>query len=418
MTVRPRHGAWQVEVNYSKALEGYRRVRTQFQGTEAEARAKEAEILDALEVYGKWPVEEGDIPIRERQARKSGNLRVATKVALETHWKDMPSGGKVAVTIWPVVKWFEDRGCLDIEDIDSEDMDALIKWEQAERKNSNSTINHHLSYLSTINKVANKRKPPITLAKMPIERQPVRIQEKWWLRPEDLERATKWLEEERRDPLFADFIRIVAYQGFRTEEAIRLRTRHFTGLDTDEPWVKVPGTKTEKSQGSIAVFELARPTVERCIERCEKHRWELLFPITLGQARERWQEVREFLGVTDVKTATMRALRRTFAHYANLSGMPTRTLQMVLRHSSITTTEMYLHLVGANEAGQAREYMRTVHGKARPVVLENANDNKDPTDAPERSDINKVELREIIAAYRESGATPAEVAAFVKEMMK
>lgn len=405
MTIRPRHGAWQVEVNYAKALEGYRRVRVQFQGEEVDAKAHEQAILKALEVYGKWPVEEGDRPLATSEQRKTGNLRIAAQLALDTHWKDMPSGPKVEQSIWPVVEFFEkDRKKLDIEDIDSEDMDALIKWEQVERGNSNSTINHHLSYLSTINEVAIKRKPPVCSpnAVMPIERLPVAIKEKWWLRIEDLERVTEWFRE-RGDALFADLIEIIAKQGFRIEEALRLEVRHFTALDTEEPWILVPGTKTEKSQGSIPLFDFARPVVDRCLERAKRNRWKTLFPMTLRQARERWLLAREFLGVSHIPTSTMRALRRTFAAYANGVDMTTRNIQKVLRHSTIVTTEGYLQLTGSNELEGARNSMKKIGTVVTILPEAHANDNS---------------LAASIAAYRASGATPAEVAQFVKEMMK
>lgn len=390
MAVRPRGPSWQIEVYLASALPGFTRIRETFKGTRAEAESREQEILQALKVYGKWPVQRGDLKVAERTG---GTLRIAAKLAWTNHWKELAYGEKAKTSVNVDIDFLEKRGKFNFEDVTSEDIEALVKFHQVERGNSNNTINHHLSYLSTVNTTALERKPPLTTATLPLKRLPVKVQEKWWLTPEDLERCTEWLEG-RQDPLFADVIRMVVHQGFRVEEVLRLEPRHFTGLDTDEPWVRVPGTKTEGSQGAIAVFDAALPTVERSIERAKKHGWKLLFPLNDKQARSRWNEVREFLGVSHIKTATMRALRRTFAHYANLAGMPTRTLQKTLRHSSITTTEGYLTLTGANETGQARRYMKQV---AEPV--------------PQADD-----LKDILAAYRAAGATPKEIAEFIKEM--
>lgn len=298
------------------------------------------------------------------------------------------------------------------EQVTTEDIEALIKWERDELKNSASTINHHLSYLSVVNNYALKRVPPITKTRMPIERVPQPRVEKWWLRPEDLKKALAWLED-NRDPLFADYIQVLCFQGLRPEEALKLTVRSFTGLDGDEPWIilgaNTAGRKTDNSSNSIALFDIAVPVVRRAIERAEAHKWDLLFPLSQSQARDRWNDVREVLGVSDVSSATLRALRRTFAYYANLSGMPTRTLQKVLRHSTITTTEGYLTLVGTDEVGQARGFMKAVPSpdhltqstQMTPSVPSGGNDIKD-----------------MIAAFRDTGATPTEVAQFVKELMR
>lgn len=397
MAVRPRGPSWQIEVYYAKALPGFQRIRMTHKGTKAEAESLEREILQALEVYGKYPVQRGD---QKMAGRTGGTLRIAAKLAWDTHFKELAAGTQAYTSVLVDVDFFEKRGKFDFEDITSDDVDALVKYHQVERQNSNNTINHHLSYLSTVNTVALNRKPALTKAVLPLKRLPVKVQEKWWLTPEDLRRCTEWLEE-RQDPLFADVIRMVVHQGFRVEEVLRLEARHFTGLDTDEPWVRVPGTKTEGSQGAIAVFDGALPTVRRAIERAKLHKWELLFPLSHRQARDRWNEVRDFLQVSHIKTATMRALRRTFAHYANLAGMPTRTLQKTLRHSSITTTEGYLTLTGANETGQARNYMR-VGGINMPTVVSEETEGDD--------------LKSILAAYRAAGATPKEIAELIKEM--
>ena len=394
MSVRPRGPSWQIEVYYSKALPGFKRVRTTFKGSRAEAESLEAEILANLQSFGKHPVERGD---KKLSAQLRGTMRIALKLAWETHWREMSYGEKAHTSATVDIDFLEQRGKFNFEDVTSEDMDALVKYHQDERGNSNNTINHHLSYLSTVNKVAMERKPALTNVKLPIKKLPMKVQEKWWLTPEDLQKATVWLEE-RNDPLFADVIRMVVYQGFRVEEVLRLEPRHFTGLDTEEPWVRVPGTKTEGSQGAIAVFDGAMPTVRRSLERAKAHGWKFLFPLTDKQARARWNEVREFLGVSHIKTATMRALRRTFAHYANLAGMPTRTLQKTLRHSSISTTEGYLTLTGADETGQARRYMKA----ASEIVVKEQHQVDD--------------LKEVLAAYRAAGATPREIAELIKEM--
>lgn len=400
MTVRPRAGAWQVEVNDASALEGYRRIRKQ-RPTEAQANNLEAEIQEALRVYGKWPVQEGDEPrALEDRSKKVGNLRQATELALETHWKGMPCEDTVRGGIWPCIRFFEDIGARNIEEIGSEEMDKFLVWQREVRKNSNAHINHLLSYLSVINQVANDRKPPITSERMPIKRLPNKRAEKWWLRPEDLERVETWLRRTQGDDLFADFILMIVRQGFRIEELLRLEVRHFVGIDSGEPWILIPGTKTKRSQDSIPMYDWTLDLAKACIERANRNRWKTLFPISQRQTMDRWNEVRDFLEVRDIATSTLKSLRRTFAFYANQRKMPTKVLQSVLRHETITTTEGYLNLVGADYTGQSRGYMK-IDGE--PIVVE---------DNPEVVS----DLKDIISAYKASGATPKEIAELVREL--
>lgn len=404
---RQREGVWRIESYHSKALPGYARIRETFHGTEAEARRREHLIGEAQRKYGLFPVPDGAVPLEDRDPA-SGNIRKAAELTIEHHWKNPENKTRAGYTLLKSVRWLEKRGKKNFEDVTSEDMEALVAWMEADNLSA-STINHHLSYLSTANTFALERKPPITKAQLPIKRLPQDRVEKWWLRPEDLEKAVGWLEG-RRDPLFADYIQVLCFQGFRPEECLKLHPkRSFTGLDTTEPWIVLganrAGNKTQGSADTVALFELARPVIERAIERAEKHGWDRLFPLTQRQARDRWNMVRAMLGVSDVPTANLRALRRTFAYYANASSMPTRTLQKVLRHTSITTTEGYLNLAGTNEQELARGYMTALPLGQSSHITPSVSSDKD-------------NLRDIIAAYRETGASPAEVAQFVKELMQ
>jgi integrase len=398
LPIRQRSNGFQVEVNDASALPKFRRIRTQCEGTREDAMALEASIRECLKTYKKWPLAEGDQPVQDHRAgRKVGTLRIAAQLALDTHWVGMAYEVTTKKVVWPIVRFFEDvRGVYDIDDITSEDLDAFVA-DCRSRGNTSSTINKNLSNLSVINTVALERKPPLTATKLPIKRQRVSPTEKWWLRPEDMERATRWLREERGDPIFADFIEIIVKQGLRVEEALRLEPRHFTGLDTEEPWLHVPGTKTKQSGDSIPVYPWAVEVLKRSLQRAKVQRLERLYPYTTRQASDRWNEVRAFLGASHINTATLRALRRTFAYYANtVYKMPTRTLQRVLRHNNITTTEGYLQLLGTDEVARSREYFTV--------------------EAPRRD--GKSALAETIEAYRQSGATPEEVARFVKEIMR
>lgn len=397
MTIRPRTSGWQVEVNCASALPKYRRVRVQHNGSRESAELLEKEIAAALRSYRKWPVEDGDeVYVNSTTTRSKGTLRECMELALKTRWAGTRWGETVEVCLRSIVRFFEERrGVYDLDDMTSADVDAFVA-DCRSRGNTAVTINKNLSMLSVLYEVGSKRTPKLCTTRVDLPRLRPEPIEKWWLRPEDFEKAVAWLRVEKGDPLFADLIEMMVYQGLRVEETLRLSVRDFTGLDTDKPWLKVPGTKTKKAGSSIPVFGWSLELCERCLQRCKVLRQDRLFPYTRRQASDRWNEVRAYLGVSDVKTATLKALRRTFAYYATTKGkMPTKTLQDVLRHETITTTQGYLELTGGEQMEHARDYLK---GDTKPS--------------------NGDMLKAAIEAFKAAGASPEEVARFTKEMLK
>ena len=116
MPYRERHNGYQVEVNSRKALPGFKRIRVQVQGDEAEAVRVEQEIKEALRVYGQYPVTEGTPALSEvTPARQTqiGTLRLATGLALATHWAGAVYASTVNRVMWNTVSFFEDvRGVI------------------------------------------------------------------------------------------------------------------------------------------------------------------------------------------------------------------------------------------------------------------------------------------------------------------
>lgn len=403
MTIRPKGSRWETDVAFKQALPGFQRIRRTV-GTEAEAQALHAEIIETLEVYGKWPVGPRDKPrdLKPKQTTggtKTGTLRTAAEIAMDTHWKGTPYAKAVQFQIWPCVKWFEDHNCPNLDDITSLHLDKFIA-SRREAGNTANTINKYLSILGVLNTMGLERSPPLCRKKLPIKRLRVARVEKWWLHPDRLEELVPWLQS-RGEATFADLVQIICHQGFRVEEALRLRERHFVELRGASPRVMVPGTKTDKSRRTIPVFDSSKDIVERSLKRAQDNQWPLLFPMTVRQARLKWDECREYLGVLEVKSSTMRSLRRTFAAYANAKGMPTKTLQDILGHETITTTEGYLDLVGSNRTEDARRFMASTDPPKQPVA-----------------ETPKLDLAAAIQAYVATGASPEQVASFVKEMMK
>jgi integrase len=401
MTITPRNNGFLVTVKRASAKPGFQRVR-KVAATHAEAVALEAEIIEALSKYGQWPLDVRPAKETPRDTPQ-GTLREAAKLALQTHWKGMVYYRSVKDMIWPIVEFMEKRGKYNIDDILSEDIDALVSASH-EAHNSPSYMNKKLGIIRIINQVALRRDPPLATKTIMTPHQKGGFKEKWWLRPEDHATVTALLRNPldaslMTDPMFADFIDIIVFQGLRVEEALRLLSRNFSGLDTKTPWLKPDGTKTHDAQNSIPVYPEAVPVVQQAIARCQENGWTRLFPITLRQAGERWNLVRDFLGVRDIPTSTLKSLRRTFAWYANSRGMPTSTLQKVLRHKSISTTQGYLELTGSGEVAHSRQYFE-----------------QDSTHPP-RVQPEDRDLVAVLTAFRATGATPEEIARFAKELM-
>ncbi len=195
------------------------------------------------------------------------------------------------------------------------------------------------------------------------------VQLKWWLNPEDQRRLTGWLRG--RDPeqsasavwfLMADFIDWTCATGLRVEESLALTFRSVLKTASRTYSLTVPGTKTAAAQATLPLSSDAVRVLEGRIkaqwgEHMNNMSAAPLFPITYDQLHECWQQCRAFLGVEDVPTATLKALRRSFARTATLNGMPLVVLQQYLRHQSMKTTAGYLQLVGGFNEDEMRRYL-------------------------------------------------------------
>lgn len=418
MTIVEHRGKHLVTIRRKAALPGYQRIRKYVDDLE-QAKALEVEIEEAIETYGKWPVEPTDKPFRVAATKgiraetvkapsyRSGTLREATELTISGHWRGMRCERNIAYVTRSMVRFFENRGCPDIDDITSEDIDAYVDTMRA-RDLTPSTMNECLGGLRTINKTALNRLPPLATVTLPIPHIKGGRKQKWWLRPDDHIRVVTALRDPidgslPSDPLFADLLDVICYMGLRIEEALRLEPYLIRDLDKPEPWLQTPGTKTVDAQNSIPIFPAAVPVLKSAIDRAKANRWTYLFPLRQGQTADKWNIVREYLGASDIPTATLKSLRRTFAWYANARGVPTSTLQKLLRHRVISTTAGYLELVGDTTLNDSRRYFSD-------------DSTTRPTEAPRTTPGEGIGA--IIQAYASTpGVTPEQVARFAKEMM-
>jgi len=258
-----------------------------------------------------------------------------------------------------VVTWLERQGVKTLDDITSYHLADLAKdLQRADRPrgpNSLAVVNKKLAIISLMSEVAINHKPPLAAGATPKMRLAEPVVLKWWLTPDQKDRLVPWLRNERHDELMADYIEFICTTGLRVEEALRLWDYHFIGLDTDEPSLTVPGTKTHDAQVTLPISKEAAEIAKR---RIGNGRFVKLFPITYETLRAKWIECREYLGQGHSTTCTLKAMRRTFAKFARDRRMPKDDLQLYLRHRSRKTTEGYLQLVGgAEELKKVRQWL-------------------------------------------------------------
>lgn len=228
----------------------------------------------------------------------------------------------------------------DMVEVTPDDIATIVaQWYTAGR--TPATINKRLNCLSAMGvKVEGHRQKPT--------RQP-----KWWLRPEDERRIVDVFVT--KQPHFVFFVCWTTATGLRIEESLALRWRDF---GADFGTVTVPGTKTVGSNATLplgaAVAYRMQAWRRLCSESSEGPFW-----FTYENLHTWWQSARNMLGVQDVPTATLKALRRSAARYLHVDcGMPLHMVQQYLRHESMDTTLEYLRLTGGYGAEEMRRYLK------------------------------------------------------------
>lgn len=182
---------------------------------------------------------------------------------------------------------------------------------------------------------------------------------KWWLNSEDELRLFRDFLPTRdwgRD--MRDYIEWARETGLRVEESLRVRRSSFIQRGA-ELSMRVPGTKTE---GSDAVLPLSSAAAEIVYARMNGE-FEiddpdrLLFPISYENLRWRWDRCRAYLGVSTIRTSSLKSLRRTFAANCLMKGVPPSLIQELMRHTSLKTTMEYLRLIGLTDNPEVRRML-------------------------------------------------------------
>lgn len=371
------------------------------------------------------------------------------KKAVANQWQGTPYAPTVESMAWHIDNFMKARykitsypGSIQMGSITEQDVEDF-KLHKRLNGCTNSTINKYLSCLSVLFDVAGVPKPTI-------RRLPEAKVEKWFLPEEKIGELMEFLQRRsetlggRHGP-FKDYIGTLIYTGMRPKEALALQARHLSFISGA---ITIPGTKTSSSEATIPMFDEAEPYLHN--SRCRPDKG-TLFGLTYEEVAAMWNEVRYHMGWDTIPTATLKALRRTFADIATKRGMPSAVLQRVLRHSSIRTTEGYLQLTGSGLVEESRKYMNKREDtsylverfkQARKEADEEADKFEGFKMEAGRGDLfpiigRKREAKELalvvaptgntqfegqqlaasIRAYTETGATPEDVAAYTRALL-
>lgn len=240
-----------------------------------------------------------------------------------------------------------------VSDAPFPDAEALGKWQRYltdELGNGASRANSKLSVLRQVYKTAGMQFPdqivkPLVRSKAP----------KWILTEDQEERLIKWMAGPDAGHTVSytmgDYVPFVLETGLRVAEVLRLRIE-MLHENHGRYSVEVPGTKTVSSYDIIPISDKAA----KILLRRNSEIGDQLFPANYATTISLWDRCRQYLGLLDTPTATLKGLRRTFAYRHR--HLPPAILQRLLRHTNLATTSEYLNVTGMNE--DLRGYLNTV----------------------------------------------------------
>ena len=147
-------------------------------------------------------------------------------------------------------------------------------------------------------------------------------------------------------------LEIMYSSGLRVSELVALQMNQ---INTNLGLVRLTGKGNKERV--IPVGEEALYWLERYIQQGRPgliqagKNTDALFPSSRGTAITRqafWQNIKKYLLIADVKTSySPHSLRHAFATHLLNHGADLRTVQMLLGHSSLSTTQIYTHIAQA-----------------------------------------------------------------------
>lgn len=259
----------------------------------------------------------------------SVKLSEAKKMLWNESWKNQAAG--------PVRRRYIEEAIESMGDIDlsAVSRQMIVRWRDSllEAGVAKATANRKTSALLTLLRTAAQDwEMPIEVPK--VKKLAERSSRYRYLTDEEIQQLLTVAK-----PDYQWVFRFAIETGFRRAEILDLTWQQ---IDWQEQrvWVEAETSKTDKARAVPLSDKLIRYMRERFDDR--SHRpgpWDL----TVMSLRWEWLRCKRAMGLQDDEDFVFHALRHTCATRMVNQGVPTRTAQKWLGHSSVTTTERYLN---------------------------------------------------------------------------
>lgn len=356
MPIRPRRDGYQIDV----FVKGCKRIRHQCDGSKRDAEVLEMEIRTSLMKTGTWSAtpsttsdsdsdsDSDSARARTETPRKGGNTRPTIRDALKrgnAAWGQRSE--KYRSSAERIV--LEALEILEVPDLGLDDLghDELGKIVAAYHKAglAKGTIEFKLAVLRSLYTSA-RQHPALTTYRPDFVP---------WI-PKGKTRADRVLTDKEEAELFAwceavglrefaDLCRLALDQALHASEVSRLTVQCFEGLDTSNPTMHVPGTKTAHRAAPLPMTKRAVAAVRRRLgemERGRKH----LFPTYHGhyfRIDAHWAKFREHMGMEEDHCFTFKILRHTCGTRLAEMDANAFSIRDFMRHASVSMSERYVH---------------------------------------------------------------------------
>jgi len=230
---------------------------------------------------------------------------------------------------------------LQIEDVDSlcyESYKDIVRYYHVFTRCKNSSINKHTAYLKAVLREHGYRAHPFLLTKkLRDDTEHTRVIEK-----KDLFTIMRYVTELNRNKnslIYRAVVYLLYETGARINELLNIKIRN---VNLSEKWILLDTTKNHKDR-VVPYSHLGESVIQELINKNPQK--EYLFWNLIKKRQLEYNDVKLFLRDMmkdlDIKHVHPHMFRKTMATSLVESGANTKTVQKILGHESIVTTEIY-----------------------------------------------------------------------------
>ena len=137
------------------------------------------------------------------------------------------------------------------------------------------------------------------------------------------------------DVEFVDMCLLSAYEGLRNSELVRLQ---FDDIDNPEGYLRITAAQKNKTEARIPINKGGRAILDRCMARGGKKVFRFEARQTVSK---KFKKAARAAGYDE---ARFHDLRHTFGAHLALGGEREATIQKLMRHKSMASTQIYTRL--------------------------------------------------------------------------